>query len=314
MGWLKVAEQLINPFGEDDDDFDLNWMLDRNLLFSLVVVDDVVYNKNPKLSKDIYWDDTHPSLPYTKDSLQLRSHKPHHGSAMNLEIDPESVEFVPMKPIMEDEEEANLYKSPPQSPTPQENHSLLSSFADIRGSRLINMLMGTSNENVSGSTPKLNERNLNPFSASFKLRMPQKRKRNQNSESTSLQISDSTLQVSATSINDDAPNQNDRFSRYSSSVPKNQMPDESTSYILDVDNPESSASRIFPHRKWKDKRFSVDETGREFRAIRGDSQTSKNEVALCSESKKQSPFTEKRSENKGTEVKNEEDNAAVENE
>lgn len=27
---LKVAEQLINPFGEDDDDFDINWLLDRH--------------------------------------------------------------------------------------------------------------------------------------------------------------------------------------------------------------------------------------------------------------------------------------------
>lgn len=31
MGWLMVAETLVNPFGEDDDDFDVNWLIDRNL-------------------------------------------------------------------------------------------------------------------------------------------------------------------------------------------------------------------------------------------------------------------------------------------
>lgn len=39
MGWLKVAESLVNPFGDDDDDFELNWMVDRNLQVKLKLCD-----------------------------------------------------------------------------------------------------------------------------------------------------------------------------------------------------------------------------------------------------------------------------------
>lgn len=31
VGWMKVAEGLLNPFGEDDDDFECNFLLDKNL-------------------------------------------------------------------------------------------------------------------------------------------------------------------------------------------------------------------------------------------------------------------------------------------
>ena len=31
MGWIKVAANLLNPFGDDDEDFKINYLIDRNL-------------------------------------------------------------------------------------------------------------------------------------------------------------------------------------------------------------------------------------------------------------------------------------------
>ncbi|XP_037552045.1 bestrophin-3 [Nematolebias whitei] len=63
-GWLKVAEQLINPFGEDDDDFEANWIIDRNLQVSLLAVDEMHMNL-PHMTKDMYWNDSDARPPYT---------------------------------------------------------------------------------------------------------------------------------------------------------------------------------------------------------------------------------------------------------
>ncbi|KAJ6652216.1 hypothetical protein lerEdw1_012982 [Lerista edwardsae] len=70
-GWLKVAEQLINPFGEDDDDFETNWLIDRNLQVSLMAVDEM-HQDVPTLQKDPYWNESDPQPPYTAATAEYK--------------------------------------------------------------------------------------------------------------------------------------------------------------------------------------------------------------------------------------------------
>lgn len=119
MGWLKVAEQLINPFGEDDDDFELNWMLDRNLFIGLYLADEM-HNQFPILVKDSYWNEEEPTLPYTKSSLNLRS-KAHLGSAINIFVGEQEAEFVPLEPIMEVEKDDYVLNDITDNLTPEVN-------------------------------------------------------------------------------------------------------------------------------------------------------------------------------------------------
>ncbi|XP_053206229.1 uncharacterized protein LOC128390520 isoform X2 [Panonychus citri] len=175
MGWLKVAEQLINGYGEDDDDFDLHWCLERNTVLSYHIVDNM-YSNNPIMTRDKFWDDPKPILPHTKSSLSFRR-QPFLGSAMNLNLDPEEVEIVTMPPIDEEEDDEQLYTSTPASPNLIEidaseggggdegggrrggrisgaiNGEEVSSrnrfLPDLRPSRLINMRIGQSCDNIS---------------------------------------------------------------------------------------------------------------------------------------------------------------------
>merc|ERR1711892_128728 len=64
FGWLKVAETLINPFGDDDDDFDLNYLVDRNFQLSYLMVE--MDKDKFELEQDTYGGKIPPAkLPHT---------------------------------------------------------------------------------------------------------------------------------------------------------------------------------------------------------------------------------------------------------
>ncbi|XP_072494973.1 bestrophin-1 [Notamacropus eugenii] len=101
-GWLKVAEQLINPFGEDDDDFETNWLIDRNLQVSLLAVDEM-HQDLPVLEKDMYWNDPNPRPPYTAAAAESMRAS-FLGSTFDINMQKEEMEFQPLEQIKENEE------------------------------------------------------------------------------------------------------------------------------------------------------------------------------------------------------------------
>ncbi|XP_056136494.1 bestrophin-2-like [Lampris incognitus] len=103
-GWLKVAEQLINPFGEDDDDFETNWLIDRNFQVSMMAVDEM-YGDLPLIERDRYWNDSNPRPPYTAATLFVLRKPSFQGSTFDMAIPKEEMHFQPLENIAENLEE-----------------------------------------------------------------------------------------------------------------------------------------------------------------------------------------------------------------
>jgi len=105
MGLLKVAEQLINPFGDDDEDFELNWLIDRHVKASFLGCD-VLMNPDriPPLVKDFYWDKQDCPIPYTEASMHFKK-KTYRGSADDMKVPEEKCHMV--LPEIEEEVEGS---------------------------------------------------------------------------------------------------------------------------------------------------------------------------------------------------------------
>lgn len=87
LGWMKVGEELRCPFGEDDEDFDMNYILDRNIHVANMLVDEL-NNQRPEPGQDKFWDDRYPVLPHTIASYPVRD-RPPNWRLYKLTVSPE---------------------------------------------------------------------------------------------------------------------------------------------------------------------------------------------------------------------------------
>ncbi|CAJ0561620.1 unnamed protein product, partial [Mesorhabditis spiculigera] len=105
MGWMKVAEAMLNPFGEDDDDFETNALIDRNITMGLMIVDQG-YNRPPEIRRDPFWDEEFEPL-YSEETAKIPQPSLR-GSASQIRL-PDHVQEIRMVPLADDKD--------PESPT-----------------------------------------------------------------------------------------------------------------------------------------------------------------------------------------------------
>ncbi|KAH7730941.1 Protein BEST-22 d [Aphelenchoides avenae] len=82
IGWMKVAEALLNPLGEDDDDLECNYVIDKNLITGLNLVD-VGGKSDPPQNRDDFWDQHMVAPLYSLEAARRTVH-PLVGSASRV--------------------------------------------------------------------------------------------------------------------------------------------------------------------------------------------------------------------------------------
>uniref|UniRef100_F1L7E8 Bestrophin homolog n=1 Tax=Ascaris suum TaxID=6253 RepID=F1L7E8_ASCSU len=101
LGWLKVGQYLMNPFGEDDDDFELNYVLDRNTCIANMMATELA-DQLPTISQN----NLNMVLPHTRASFKIQDVIPKsHLSSFKLSKN----EMEVIKPEELEETEALLH-------------------------------------------------------------------------------------------------------------------------------------------------------------------------------------------------------------
>uniref|UniRef100_A0AC35TNQ7 Bestrophin homolog n=1 Tax=Rhabditophanes sp. KR3021 TaxID=114890 RepID=A0AC35TNQ7_9BILA len=97
FGWLKVAQTLVCPLGDDDDDFDINQIIDETCQNSYLIVGEMYGIIPEEENERVEDEEPEPDLDkYPVGALQYKS-EPFHGSVMNMVI-PETDKLWPTHP------------------------------------------------------------------------------------------------------------------------------------------------------------------------------------------------------------------------
>jgi hypothetical protein len=75
---------MMNPFGNDDDDFDVNSMIDIGLQTSYIIVDEM-HAAHPELLKDRYWSEIPRELPDLGRSFSDIKPNAYYGDIFNVD-------------------------------------------------------------------------------------------------------------------------------------------------------------------------------------------------------------------------------------
>ncbi|KAF1758606.1 hypothetical protein GCK72_015065 [Caenorhabditis remanei] len=97
VGWMKVAEALLNPLGEDDDDFESNFLIDKNIFTGMKIVD--CFDEVPPLVEDTFSDPGAVPI-YSEDSQRNYQNGALVGSVSNVTLAQfdENITMVPVAP------------------------------------------------------------------------------------------------------------------------------------------------------------------------------------------------------------------------
>jgi len=95
IGWLKVGQYLMNPFGEDDDDFELNYVLDRNTCIANMMASELADQLPSQCSGEMSI-----ILPHTRASFKIQDVVPK-GSLYGYDISEKDQQVVKKEELME---------------------------------------------------------------------------------------------------------------------------------------------------------------------------------------------------------------------